>query len=281
MGWIVAIALILAAFIIIVWGASRAQWHASEDHRAMTSASTEQAESRGKAVLYRNRFEGLAYVCEPDPCDVKRATEFHLESPDLDAEPWKQLLRVIDQAATDGRDDFVPGQEVAPDLWSRVVGLPVTISTLSNVTRMRLYGSNLVAIPWQIGDMASLQVFEPYCSHRLHWYPYEITRCIALRESTVSTRVLYGNRKNWLPFPKLPAPTPLGSTPPVCSVCRGPFSSSGPVQAWISLRVATDVLPLLVHACSSYCLRSLPTPAEGYIARPHLGGPDRHPATAL
>ncbi len=43
--------------------------------------------------------------------------------------------------------------------------------------------------------VASLRVFEPYTSRRLHWFPYEITRCTSLRRSVVSTRALYGNYK--------------------------------------------------------------------------------------
>lgn len=45
-------------------------------------------------------------------------------------------------------------------------------------------------------------------------------------------------------------------------------------QAWISLRVATDVLPLLVNACSPECIQTLPSPPEHYVPEPHHGGPD-------
>jgi hypothetical protein len=51
--------------------------------------------------------------------------------------------------------------------------------------------------------MTGLEVFTPYMSYRLHWFPYEITRCPALRDSTVSTRALYGNHKLRPPFRKL------------------------------------------------------------------------------
>lgn len=47
--------------------------------------------------------------------------------------------------------------------------------------------------------MSALTTFDPYTSRRLHWYPYEITRCANLRDSRVSTRDLYGNFKNRLP----------------------------------------------------------------------------------
>ena len=45
-------------------------------------------------------------------------------------------------------------------------------------------------------------------------------------------------------------------------------------RVWISLRIATDVLPLLVNACSNECITRLPPPAHGYIDRPHTGGLD-------
>ncbi|MDX2565372.1 hypothetical protein PV371_38115 [Streptomyces sp. TX20-6-3] len=68
---------------------------------------------------------------------------------------------------------------------------------------MRLYGSNLVRIPPEIGAMTSLEEFSPYTSHRLHWFPYEITRCWKLVRSTISTRSLFGNFKLRPPFPRL------------------------------------------------------------------------------
>jgi hypothetical protein len=160
------------------------------------------------------------------------------------------------------------------ELWRQVGTLPPTIAKLTAVKNLNLYGSNLVAVPPEIGEMKSLEEFRPYTSRRLHWFPFEITRCSALRESTVSTRNVYGNFKYRMPFPKLPAAVPVGSTPACCSVCQGPLPASEAIQVWISLRVATDVLPLLVHACSDECVSALPSPPEGYVDRPHHGGTD-------
>ncbi|MHC3456208.1 leucine-rich repeat domain-containing protein, partial [Streptomyces prasinus] len=56
------------------------------------------------------------------------------------------------------------------------------------------------------------------------------------------------------------------------SVCDLPIGQTGLQQMWISLRVATDVLPLLVNACSSACVAALPSGARGYIPTPHTGG---------
>jgi hypothetical protein len=91
-----------------------------------------------------------------------------------------------------------------------------------------------------------------------------------LKRSTISTRALYGNYKHRAPFPKLPQNHP--GVPDRCSVCEGSFGDVPPLQYWISLRVATDVGPLLVHACSQQCVSNLPQPPENYVQFPHQGG---------
>ncbi len=210
--------------------------------------------------------------------------DIHPGPQDTECEAWSLLLRLIDAAAADGRKRFSPGAEIPLDLWPDIVTLPPTIAKLTVVRELDLYGSHLIAVPPEIGEMSSLRSFDPYTSRRLHWFPYEITKCKQLQESRVSTRHLYGNYKNRLPFPLLPAELPAGSVPRQCSVCDGPFLASGPIQTWISLWVATDVLPLLVHACSGRCIEALPR-APGkqpdamsgkfkFLEYPHLGGRD-------
>lgn len=58
---------------------------------------------------------------------------------------------------------------------------------------------------------------------------------------------------------------------------------AAPIQAWISLWVGTDVVPLLVNACSQECLDALPPAPEGYAPGWHRGGapagqPTRRPS---
>ncbi|WP_245666061.1 leucine-rich repeat domain-containing protein [Actinoplanes subtropicus] len=194
---------------------------------------------------------------------------------------------LIDEAAADGRAVFKPFTQMSPDERRQVVTLPPSIAGLTQVKHLVLYGTNLVRLPPQIGAMTSLEVFEPYTSHRLHWYPYELTRCARLRDSTVSTRVLYGNVKFRAPFPQLrPVTTATeanftrldpgtwgADAVRTCSVCNGPVDRELR-QVWISLRIATDVLPLLVNACSAACVAALTAPPDGYVPTPHLGGPD-------
>lgn len=218
----------------------------------------------------------------------RRVIRFHGDRQDETAAGWRHLLALIDEgAASDGREVFRPFAELVATERRQVVTVPRSIAKLTAVRHLVLYGTNLVRIPPEIGAMASLETFEPYTSHRLHWYPYELTRCARLTSSTVSTRVLYGNFKLRPPFPPLrqlttAAEADFAALDPrargadavrTCSVCDGPIRHELH-QAWISRQVATDVLPLLVNACSQDCVRSLPDPHPGYVPAPHLGGPD-------
>jgi hypothetical protein len=213
---------------------------------------------------------------------------FHSEIQDTQSEGWTRLLELVEIAAADGREEFAPLHEMPLHAQSQVITLPSTIGKLKAVRRLLLFASFLVRIPPEIGDMKNLVEFDTYTSYRLHWYPYEITRCTKLDETRVSTRALYGNFKFDAPFPRLE--TPLASTPGVdlanlpperygapttttCSVCRRPLAQTGLHQVWISLIVGTDVLPLLVNACSLDCVARLPPAPSGYVAGPHTGGP--------
>ncbi len=195
----------------------------------------------------------------------------HQEQQDADCNAWKKLLELIDIAAKDGRETFSPLREMEPAEWTQIVTLPKSIAKLNAVKHFILYGSSLVRIPPEIGEMTALEQFTPYTSYRLHWLPYEITRCRKLVDSTVSTRALYGNHKNRPPFPQLPQFS-IEFLPQECSVCRRAFGEIKPVQTWISLLVGTDVLPLLAHVCSEGCLNQLPSSPEGYYPGPHSGG---------
>lgn len=196
---------------------------------------------------------------------------FHLAPQDDSLPGWKALLELVEEAARDKREVFAPKMKLGPDLWRDVITLPPSIEKLKQVKKLDLYRSDLLRIPPEIGEMESLVEFTPYTSYGLHWFPYEITRCRNLRASTVSTRALYGNYKYRPPFPSLASVVPA-LVPEHCSVCRGPIDASSVEQVWISSRVGTDVLPLLVNACTSACVSRLPAPAKGYFPAPHKGG---------
>lgn len=219
---------------------------------------------------------------------------FHTEHQDTSAPGWQRLLEMTDEAAADQREEFRPLIELTPEERRQIITLPPGISRLTAVKHLVLYGSNLVRIPSEIGAMTSLEEITPYTSYRLHWFPYEITRCRKLTRSTVSTRALFGNRKIRPPFPRLQPSLnsvtnlDLGNLDPRrwgttairgCSVCDRPLEQSGLHQMWISLRVATDVLPLLINACSAACVDTLPDGAHEYVPTPHKGGRVDQPAS--
>jgi len=200
------------------------------------------------------------------------AMKMHLQFQDTSLPGWIALLQLIEEAASDRRKIFSPKKELGAELWSQVITLPPSIAKLKHVKELDLYRSGLLRIPPEIGAMDSLEKFVPYTSYGLHWFPYEITRCRRLKSSTVSTRALYGNYKARPPFPSL-EPVVAELVPARCSVCDGPIDPALVEQVWVSLPVATDVLPLLVNACSTSCVSKLPQPPEGYVQAPHIGGP--------
>lgn len=201
----------------------------------------------------------------------RQAPKLHTEFQDTNSDAWKSLEAYIQRLAKEGSDEFNPLAAIGHEKWERILTLPKSIATLQSVKFMSLYGSHLVRIPIEIGEMKNLEEFDPYTSYRLHWFPFEITRCTKLTRSRVSTRALYGNYKYRPPFPHLPEHSP-DLVPATCSVCGGPFREGRSNQVWISLRVATDVLPLLVNACSVECVGRLPAAEPGYVPRPHQGG---------
>jgi len=205
----------------------------------------------------------------------------HTEPQDTESRPWRLLCRLIDDAIADDRPVLTFNRFIPLEDYPFLVTLPPTIAKLKKVRRIDLTGSHVLRIPPEIGEMGSLESFDTYMSYRLHWYPYEIVRRgPMLRESMMSTRALYGNPKLQPPFPSLVNPDEPhalnlpGLVSPVrpCSVCTRPFEDFRKHRVWISLRVATDVMPLLVNACSRECVLSLPSPPDGYHPKPHRGG---------
>jgi len=192
-------------------------------------------------------------------------------------EAWKRLLDYIETTAANNAEEFAPGVALGWELWRDITVLPPTIAKLKSVKRMHLYGSTLVCIPPEIGEMTCLEDFDPYTSYYLHWFPYEITRCKNLRRSRVSTRALYGNCKHRPPFPDLGAENNRGVLkalrPGTCSVCGKSLMGKRVQRRWTSQLVATDVMPLLVFACSDACVNAVPDSPDGYVRRPHCGGP--------
>lgn len=186
---------------------------------------------------------------------------------------WKKLCDYVDKVAAENLDEFTPYDALGPELYPQIHTLPETISTLKKVKKVWLYGSKLKRIPPEIGEMESLEYFDPYTSYNLHWFPYEISNCKNLNNTRVSTRILYGNFKNRMAFPDLTRnPVRYFGESVKCSVCKKEMTYDDVNQLWISLWIGTDVLPLLVNLCSKDCEAQLPPPTKGYVQNPHKGG---------
>lgn len=186
---------------------------------------------------------------------------------------WRKLCEYVNLVADDGADEFVPREYLGNELFDQIFTLPETIARLTRVRKIGLYGSKLKRIPPEIGAMESLEYFDPYTSYDLHWLPYELTRCKNLKDSRISTRALYGNYKNRMGFPRLDKNPVRYDGPELrCSVCDKVITYEETDQLWTSLKVATDIVPLLANVCSFQCRSQLPAPPENYIPHPHKGG---------
>jgi len=195
----------------------------------------------------------------------------HSEVQDDNAQGWTHFKALIVRLGEHSTTVFEPSAEMAWEEWMGVITLPPDVGKLKQVSEVRLYGSHLRRLPPELGRMSSLSSLDIYTSYSLHWLPYEITRCTDLQKSRMSTRALYGNKKTRLPFPRLSSPIE-SLLPKTCSVCDRPFDSQTPRLLWTTQRIGTDNVPLLIHACSSECIDSVPSAPSGYFERPHRGG---------
>jgi hypothetical protein len=192
---------------------------------------------------------------------------------DRDSAAWKALCHYIDELADSEGEEFSPRDAIGPDLFAEISTLPESIAKLKHVSKVWLYGSKLKRIPPEIGEMTSLKFLDVYTSYGLHWFPYELMHCQNLTSSRISTRALYGNYKNRMPFPALTRnPVHYHGNPLRCSICRCEIGYQETNQLWISLKVGTDVVPLLVNTCSTKCESRLPNPHPNYVQQAHKGG---------
>lgn len=186
---------------------------------------------------------------------------------------WMKLCAYIDLVVSEERELFRPVEGIGSELYQQIYTLPASIALMKKVKHINLYGSMLTSIPPEIGQMDALETFSTYTSHRLHWYPFEITHCKKLSGSKVSTRALYTHLKGKRGYPDLQNnPVRYHGDSVKCSVCRKEMDYRQTNQLWISLQVGVDVVPLLANLCSTVCEQMLPHPAEGYVQFPHKGG---------
>ncbi len=205
----------------------------------------------------------------------KRISKIPNNVQDRSSIAWKKLCEYVDQVAENGSDEFVPREALGDELFAQIFTLPESIGKLKKVKKIGLYGSNLKRIPPEIGQMESLEYFDPYTSYDLHWFPFEIYKCKKLKDSRISTRALYGNFKNRMGFPRLDHnPVKYFGNNLRCSVCEKELTHETTNQIWITAHVGTDTIPMLANLCYKECDRDLPKPPENYVQFPHKGGAD-------
>ena len=214
-------------------------------------------------------FNGAGKRGQPVP-------RLHHDVQDTECSAWLNLLGVVEQAIREQPAEFSPLDGFSGPERARIVTLPSTIAQLTAVRKLRLYGSHLSRIPPEIGGMSSLEYLDVYTSYRLHYVPYELTRCHRLKDSRMSTRALFGNYKNRGKFPDLLLEDNRAALDAVrattCSVCGVALQGPAFHDRWLTLVVGTDWVPLLATLCGQSCIHKLPTPPEGYVPRPHTGG---------
>lgn len=205
----------------------------------------------------------------------KRISRISNDVQDRNSVAWKKLCEYVDQVAQKETDEFVPREALGDELFFQIFTLPKSIAKLKKVKKIGLYGSKLKIIPPEIGEMESLEYFDPYTSYDLHWFPLEIYKCKKLKDSRISTRALYGNYKNRMGFPKLDhSPVRYFGDNLKCSVCNKDLTYETTNQMWITAQIGTDTIPMLANLCSNECEQELPKPPKNYVQNPHKGGSD-------
>lgn len=198
----------------------------------------------------------------------------HTELQDTSSEGWRRLLDLMHEAMERADTTFRPFLDIPLELHPQIVTLPPEIGAWSELEELLLYASPLSYLPTELGRLPHLRKLTVYTSDPLHWLPYELTRCPALHNTSLSTRNVYGNHKNRAPFPGLTAPAHQAFLshvcPETCSVCQARLDPERALHRWHARWVGTDIMPLLLHACSQTCVDAVPDGPD--LPRPHTGG---------
>ncbi len=215
-------------------------------------------------------------LCSDEVNRYRKLSCLHNEEQNTTCDAWKRLEDRIEEAAHNKVVEFIPFKDLSWQQRRDVITLPASIAKLKHLRSLTLYRTNIVRLPPEIGELKSLQYLSLYTSWRLHWVPYEITKCRELTDTSFSTRMLYGNYKFRTPFPHLRQKENREvyhlTTPKQCSICNAELNPKYVKRRWLSRAVGTDVLPLLVNACSLDCIAKLPSAASRYVQEPHIGG---------
>jgi len=198
----------------------------------------------------------------------------HPDVPDMSTRAWATVIERIEVAAARHIEVFDPLEGLSDSERSEITTLPSEIAQLTSVRVLKICCSGLAWLPPAIANMKSLEILDLYQSYRLHYLPFEIVRCTLLADSRISTRALFGNYRCHAPFPDLLDPVNGAALeavrPKSCSICSVPIASGSEHPRWITRRIGTDIVPLLLVACSTACVEELSRQAPGSAA--HTGG---------
>lgn len=87
--------------------------------------------------------------------------QFHTEVQDTSSDAWESLEAYIAKVRDEGSDELNPMAAIGCEKWEQIVTLPKSIATLKSIKVLSLYGSHLVRIPPEIGDMTNLEAHPP------------------------------------------------------------------------------------------------------------------------
>ena len=99
----------------------------------------------------------------------------HADIQNTESEAWKSLEAYLQRIESEENDEFNLLAGIGAEYVEQIVALPRSIGKLKSVKFLCLYGSRVVRIPPEIGEMTNLEEFDPYTSYSLHWFPYELT----------------------------------------------------------------------------------------------------------
>src|ERR1700761_8272495 len=114
-------------------------------HRT-TRPGPESAETSAPVTIkLQNHFAGQTHRSELCSCssyfgppDPDPWFQVHAEPQDTECEAWQILGDLIEEAARDGREEFIPGNDMSEEMWRLIVTLPPSIAKLGSVKRFSL-----------------------------------------------------------------------------------------------------------------------------------------------
>lgn len=171
---------------------------------------------------------------------------------------------------------------LSPEEAMQIRALPPSLANWSGTLEtLNLYGTNLVELPREVGQLRKLTTIVIHTSYCLHYLPYEVMHCPRLCHLSASPGAIYGEKGNKFPALRVPAAVrtlkdlslaaclEFGLTIPEslrelrdmaktmfpCSTCRQKWVGPNAALFWVTKMIGQQSMALLIHACSKECVR--------------------------